>query len=269
MVGRMRAPTVQHFEIRIVLPPDRSRAGTLSVHDHKGKRLAGPFPVLGLSDYSTAKVRGNPIRDPLRTFGNTPTGSYAIVTIAESKSGSRLGELRSTSGYFTYGREGVIVLRALTGDAVVARTHGRTSIWLHGGELNSIGELRPTNGCLRVPPGVIGIIRSVIAEMPLSNGACLVSEARNNISDFPVASEGDDVAIDPPPHTLLSGRAVKPLANVVIFSQQGTATGTSETGTRSPDTETREDEGPEETGDTEESEGGETETEELDTDDGP
>jgi hypothetical protein len=119
--------------ITVLTPHDRMRPGKLSVDDFE-------CACLCRADTTAAKKAGNPNRDPLRRFGDTPTGRYGV------KIGPVLPPLRS------YGPNPVIRLSALSGQALDAtHLYKRSGIDLHGGDLAADGvSLRPTDGCIRV-----------------------------------------------------------------------------------------------------------------------
>jgi hypothetical protein len=74
MLGEMEdVPT-----IRVQLPRDRRNAGVLWVEDDNGRKIAGDYPALGKSDSQTAADKGNPNRDPLQPYGDTPLGDYRV-----------------------------------------------------------------------------------------------------------------------------------------------------------------------------------------------
>ncbi|MBS1825574.1 MAG: L,D-transpeptidase [Acidobacteria bacterium] len=127
--------------IQVQLPRDRRQFGSLSVMDSAGADLAGPFEVFGKADNAAAAARGNPTRDPTRSFGDTPTGRYRgfINKLERTPANERM-----------YGPQGVITLDPLSGQAKVAKENGRFGLLIHGGALNAAGRLRPTFGCLRL-----------------------------------------------------------------------------------------------------------------------
>ena len=91
-----------------------------------------------------AKERGNESRDPLKPFGDIPTGEYGARVIS--------------AGSKKYGPHERIDLHiAVSGDAVIALgektedgSGGRYGLLIHGGPLNAAGKLRPTYGCARL-----------------------------------------------------------------------------------------------------------------------
>ena len=118
-------------------PQDRSKVGSLVV-EHPGG--VESFPCLGKADDAMAAKKRNKMRDPLRPYGDTPLGTWT----------ARLGVIqRETSAY---GPFPVIALWPERGQALQAYAlpNPRSGIWLHGGDKNSQGHLRPTFGCIRV-----------------------------------------------------------------------------------------------------------------------
>lgn len=120
------------MRVIITVPRDRRLTASLSIEDEQ-------FTCLCKADNQTAAKKGNPSRDPLKMFGDTPLGLY------KAKVGSRLPGERS------YGKFPVIRLTPTSGDALIAKQKGRRSgLLIHGGHLGPQGRLRPTNGCVRV-----------------------------------------------------------------------------------------------------------------------
>lgn len=127
--------------IRVQLPKDRSNTGRLELRVD-GRTAFGPVPVLGLADYSAAVRHGNPKRDPVRSFGNTPTGEYAGYVQAPFP--PKAANLRA------YGPHATIRMEPRLGPALEAWRNGRRGLLIHGGAPGAAGGLRPTHGCLRV-----------------------------------------------------------------------------------------------------------------------
>ncbi len=121
-----------------ILPDDRNQQGTLEVWIDGGK--SAEFPCLGKADDNMARQKGNPKRDRLRPFGDTPLGTWTV----------RVGVRRREID--TYGPAMVLMLWPTGGEAMkaYASPNRRNGIWIHGGLLNAAGGLRPTYGCLRV-----------------------------------------------------------------------------------------------------------------------
>lgn len=135
--------------VKIQLPTDRKKTGMLTLVDATtGLTLFGPAPVLGRAARNTAAARGNAAADPLRPFGDTPTGTYNVNNIVKNGAGT-------TRPVLQYGESGSIVLDPSAGDALTAKNNGRTGILIHAGRhANSSvvapNALKPTNGCIRM-----------------------------------------------------------------------------------------------------------------------
>jgi hypothetical protein len=127
----------------IMLPEDRRYAGTLRLESEDGDVVAGPFPVCGRADEGAALRHGNPSRNPLLPFGDTPLGRYRVEGILPSGAGTERPADR-------YGPHGVIVLTPTSGDAALADANGRFHLLIQGGAAAPGRQLRPTNGSLRL-----------------------------------------------------------------------------------------------------------------------
>ncbi len=126
--------------IRLIakLPKDRTQLGTISAYvdgEHRGQ-----WPCYGKADNAMAAAKGNPSRNPLKQFGDTPTGTWKMI----------MGAKQSNTN--TYGVHPVIMLNPTGGQALNSYSpdNRRSGIWIHGGSPNRAGGLRPTNGCIRV-----------------------------------------------------------------------------------------------------------------------
>jgi hypothetical protein len=123
--------------LRATLPKNRDIPGELVALDDGA--VIHRCPVLGRSDNARARQEGNPTRNPLLPFGDTPTGLWQC---------SKRGPVSPAS---TYGVHPVVVMNPIGGDAL--RASKRCGIWLHGGAPGRAAVwayLRPTFGCLRV-----------------------------------------------------------------------------------------------------------------------
>lgn len=140
---------MRSLAIRVDLPADRTRTGTLKVVDPiTGLTLFGPVPVLGRAARNRATEEGNPSGDPLLPFGDTPVGGYNVVRIVANGTGT-------TRPVANFGESGSIVLDPTSGDARQAEINGRTGLLIHAGRhaFSSVVDaraLKPTNGCLRM-----------------------------------------------------------------------------------------------------------------------
>ncbi len=127
--------------ITVSLQQDRTQYGTVNLRADSGTALAGPFDCLCKADNQAAAARGNPQRDPTKSYGDTPTGRYR----------GYVNQLQRTPiNDRTYGPQSVITLDPVSGQAKVAKENGRFGLLIHGGDLNAAGKLRPTFGCVRV-----------------------------------------------------------------------------------------------------------------------
>jgi hypothetical protein len=130
--------------INVALPADRKKLGTYTVVDDAGIVRFGPVPCLGLADQTLAGEHGNPTRNPLLPYGDTPLGLYRVTIIPAS------------SNTHSYGPNPRLMLTPVSGECVMAedRDHLRAGILNHGGDPNPAytfwDSLRPTEGCVRL-----------------------------------------------------------------------------------------------------------------------
>jgi len=130
------------------LHADRS-TGHMTAYNEAGEVLA-VVPFLAVADHTKAVQEGNPTRSPLKPYGDTPTGVWSV----------RVGTPQLNVK--TYGPYAPLILTPVSGEAVVAYKEGhRSGIWVHSGDLNSAGRLRPTYGCIRVHNSTLGLFREL------------------------------------------------------------------------------------------------------------
>ena len=135
--------------IKILLPADRTKTGTLRVVDsNTGVTVYGPVSVLGRAARNAAKAAGNPGADPLKKNGDTPEGVFNVLSIVRNGAGTSRPTIQ-------YGENGSIVLDPTGGPALTAKQSGRTGLLIHSGRhpntpMLSPSVLKPTNGCLRM-----------------------------------------------------------------------------------------------------------------------
>src|SRR5262249_48249442 len=86
---------------------------------------------------------GNPSRDPLLPYGDTPLGTYRVAHWLESGDGT---QFRSDQ----FGPHGVVVLEPVAGDAALADASGRFQLLIQGRSPRPGNSLRTTNGSLRL-----------------------------------------------------------------------------------------------------------------------
>jgi len=131
------------IRIVVALPRDRDFCGSLLVFADSGEALCGPFPVAARAGDALAAAHGNPSRNPLQRYGDTPTGAWRVREILASGSGTPFYEQE-------YGPNGVVVLEAAGGEAALADANGRFRLFIQGGELSLDGRLRVTAGAMRL-----------------------------------------------------------------------------------------------------------------------
>lgn len=117
------------MKIAICLPQDRNFAGTLCVLADDGSVLYGPVPAAGRAHSRLAKAHGNPDRNPLLPYGDTPYGGYLVERGDE-----------------------VLVLYPREGDAALADANGRFRICIVGNPSGSHNGLHATAGSVRMFP---------------------------------------------------------------------------------------------------------------------
>ena len=119
--------------IRVELAHDRDRCGTLAVVDAEGRLITGPFPIAARTTDQLASSRNNRMRDPLRRFGNTPTGHFRIAPLTVDEDRYPAAE---------FGRHGLIPLMPTAGDAAFADANGRYGFAIFGGPPAADNSLR-------------------------------------------------------------------------------------------------------------------------------
>ena len=131
--------------IRLVIEfsPSRDLCGALTLIDNRGRRICGPWPVAGRATDSLAEAHGNPRRNPVLRYGDTPTGSYRVRQNLKSGSGTPFRTVE-------FGPHGVILIEGVSGDAAIAEANGRFHLLIIGGKLANTGDLRSTAGALRL-----------------------------------------------------------------------------------------------------------------------
>ena len=100
------------MKIRISLPDNRDFAGRLELLGASGAVIFGPVPAAGRAHDLLASSHGNAARSPLRPYGDTPLGTYAV---------------RGVVG-------GMVLLEPASGQAALADAHGRRRFFIQGGD---------------------------------------------------------------------------------------------------------------------------------------
>lgn len=122
-------------KIVITLPANRWNNGTLVALDDAGAVLL-ECPARGKADGGLANKAGNPLRDPTRRNGDTPTGGYALTAVR------RFDSRDPKFGW------GFIPLDPVSGAALAAKKNGRTGLGIHCGRSQT--ALIATEGCVRI-----------------------------------------------------------------------------------------------------------------------
>jgi hypothetical protein len=149
-------------KISITLPADRTKQGRLWLFMDEGLVGLADIPCLGKADNARAALEGNPSRDPLKPYGDTPTGRYRAVKAEERK-----------PPHHRMGRY-VIPLIGHAGDALLATSPRdglptRTGLYIHGGpaEAKYDAGLVPTLGCIRLRNRDIAMLFAKLDGMPV------------------------------------------------------------------------------------------------------
>jgi hypothetical protein len=127
----------------IRLPDDRNHVGSLILEGDDGSVILGPFDVCGRADDRVAARQGNPRRNRLIPYGDTPLGTYRVRQILQSGTATDFPSER-------FGPNEVVVLDPIDGEAALADANGRFQVLIHGGVEEPDGRLRVTNGALRL-----------------------------------------------------------------------------------------------------------------------
>ena len=144
------------MKILAVLPADRTRPGWLRLLE--GTLLAFTARCLGKADNGRALARGNPTRDPVLPYGDTPSGIYSPAkAIAFDPPHPRMGRH-------------AIPLIGVSGPALTAMTL-RDQLYIHGGRGDD--RLIPTFGCLRLldrdMAALVGELRGMRADIEIAD----------------------------------------------------------------------------------------------------
>lgn len=121
------------LKVIITLPTNRWNTGIIRVETPKGEELFASL-CRGKADGQNAAKHGNPSRDPMQQWGDTPTGTYDKTRLVEFAERTQLGDAW-------------VPIKGKSGDARTARVNGRTGLGIHAGR----GEkLMATYGCVRL-----------------------------------------------------------------------------------------------------------------------
>jgi hypothetical protein len=179
----------------VEVPSDRTKIGTIRLLADNGILIVGPFSVFAKADNRTASRNGNPSRNPLFPFGDTPTGRYRVPGLEAT------GPNTSRNAH-SYGPHGAIRLDPTEGDAAVAKGLGREYLLIHGGDPNTAGLLRPTNGCIRLSnDDMRTLVAAIVAESQLSGptSSCSLDTVEVEVGSPAGGLDDDYNEGDPPP----------------------------------------------------------------------
>ena len=148
------------------LPHDRSTPGRLALLTEDGAEVL-VCQALGKADNGGAAAHGNPTRDPIRPYGDCPTGTFDVTGWAAT-------DRSDTEEVDRFGPHGKVVLDPTGGPALEGKRNGRYGLLIHGGRLNMSQRLRPTYGCLRVTDAAMEQIVAHHRLRPITR--CIVTE---------------------------------------------------------------------------------------------
>lgn len=177
-------------KIKAELNSDRTFGGILSVIKSNGIQHGYGLSVLGKAAFDEAELHGNPAADQLQSYGDTPTGSYTVLAVVAYGP--------PYSDKHKYGNNGVIKLDPQTGNALTAKYNGRKGILIHGGDLKN-GQLRRTNGCLRMPNDEFAYLKGLINELSISDPVTILEVFESGNPNTPCSDNASCGEGDPPP----------------------------------------------------------------------
>lgn len=192
IAGRALAQGVE-LVIKVNLPIDRTKSGTLTLERADGTSLVSDLPALGKSDNKRAKQANNKDRDPTLPYGDTPEGTYAVPSIVDTGPGTNYSQR-------SYGPGAAIVLQPTGGEALTAAANGRLGLLIHGGDPGANGRLRATHGCIRLSNGDMGRLLNAIQDAGnnVVFNRCEVVRLSVLVGGDADEGAGDDES-DPPP----------------------------------------------------------------------
>jgi hypothetical protein len=177
--------------VRIVveLPRNRDLCGALLVFGTTGQVICGPFAAAARANDGLASLRGNPTRNPLHRFGDTPTGTWRVRETLPSGPETNFPAPE-------FGPYGVVILEGTGGDAALADANGRFRILIQGGDPSADGRLRATAGGLRLSNDAQSQLIRAIKDRSGLRCDVVINDAA--ASDETVALDGACDLDDPP-----------------------------------------------------------------------
>jgi hypothetical protein len=168
--------------LKVLLPKNRNRSGTLSVEIDGFP--AATFEVLGRGSRGAGNTE-------FLENGSTPTGVYQGA--AWRSTGSQSAS--------SYGPNGKLTLNPVSGNALAAsRYFKRVDLLVHGGDLDTRpgspwnGHLKPTHGCLRIDNEDVTTLHSLLlgASNDESMKMSVAPQVWINVQEGDVFDDSDD-----------------------------------------------------------------------------
>src|SRR4051812_47414562 len=125
--------------IKVKVPKQLGGAASVEVWSGGSRVAAGSGAASASADLATR--HGNPGRDPLRPWGDAPSGDYQLLAKGPAPEGSEA----------EYGNH-VLVFQPMGGTALEAEAFGRLLLLVYAGPAGKDGRLRPTQGGVRLQP---------------------------------------------------------------------------------------------------------------------
>jgi hypothetical protein len=141
------------LQINVRVPVDRSHTALVEIRS--GMRpIAMGFAAASASSDIAAK-HGNAPCDPLRPWGHVPAGGYQLIASGPAPKGCE-GE---------YGKH-LLAFQPISGAALDAESYGRLTLLAYAGPVDRNGQLRRTQGGLRLDPKVMDALVKGLASVP-------------------------------------------------------------------------------------------------------
>lgn len=197
----------EDYLIRIVLSRDRNKLGTLELFHKEKFCLFGPFPIIARSGNNIAQENNNQSRNSLYRYGDTPTGVYHAIlkpsyAVSETHNKS-YGKVFNSHNKLIYGREELIQLIPISGNALLARDNGRSGYYIQSGDIKDY-SLYPTSGNIRFGVDNMLILSNFLIALAAKNnyagridGIVEIIEINELETDNILNFDSVDKAIDP------------------------------------------------------------------------
>lgn len=141
------------ININVRVPESRDRTAVVEIRSGLSK-VADGIAVASASPALAAR-HGNPHCDPLRPWGHPPLGSYRLLAQGPAPAGCDI----------EYGGH-LLVFQPESGSALEAESFGRLLLLAYAGPAGKSGQLRPTQGGLRLQQKTFDALRAVLAAAP-------------------------------------------------------------------------------------------------------